>query len=356
MVIFSQKKDISSAFVCFIISTFLLLSGCASNEVIEADAEPVAVVEEVEEEADIDPYEGFNRKIFVFNETLDDWVAEPVSDAYLWVTPQFVQTGIANFFNNLKDINVVLNDMMQGKLEQGAQDSGRFVVNTTVGLLGLFDVATELGLEKHDEDFAQTLAVWGVPQGPYLVLPVIGPSTSRGVPGGIFDTAANPATYVGLPIQLVQMLNARANADGALKFIDEAALDSYVFTRESFLQYRKHLITDGKSEITDDFLDLEDDFYEDDVDEVITTDAKIEDQGIEADMKLTSEVSPETSQVAINEVDEPAEAAGYKLKLSSDVEQFGQASNSFDGAVKSFDAATQSFEEATDKLNKLENN
>ena len=87
MVIFSQEKDISSVFVCFIISTFLLLSGCASNEVIEADAEPVAVVEEVEEDTEIDPYEGFNRKVFVFNETLDDWVAAPVSDAYLWVTP-----------------------------------------------------------------------------------------------------------------------------------------------------------------------------------------------------------------------------------------------------------------------------
>ncbi|MCK5191268.1 MAG: VacJ family lipoprotein, partial [Methylococcales bacterium] len=176
MVIFSQEKGISSVFVSFVISAFLLLSGCASNEVIEADAEAVVVEEEVEV-SEIDPYEGFNRKIFVFNEVLDDYVAEPVSDAYLWVTPQFVQTGIANFFNNLKDINVVLNDMMQGKVEQGAQDSGRFVVNTTVGLLGFIDVATGIGLEKHEEDFAQTLAVWGVPQGPYLVLPVLGPST-----------------------------------------------------------------------------------------------------------------------------------------------------------------------------------
>ena len=354
MVIFSQEKGISSIFVSFVISAFLLLSGCASNEVIEADAETVVVEEEVEV-SEIDPYEGFNRKIFVFNEVLDDYVAEPVSDAYLWVTPQFVQTGIANFFNNLKDINVVLNDMMQGKVEQGAQDSGRFVVNTTVGLLGFFDVATGLGLEKHEEDFAQTLAVWGVPQGPYLVLPVLGPSTSRGVPGSVFDTAANPATYVGLPVQLIQMLNARANAEGALNFIDEAALDPYVFTRESFLQYRKHLITDGESEIADDILDLEDDFYEDDFDEDNEMDAGLDDHGIEANKELTSEVSQETSLVAKNEVDDQVEAAGYKLKLSSDIERFGQASDSFDGAVKSFDAATHSFEEAADKLNRLEN-
>ena len=104
MVIFSQEKGISSIFVSLIISAFLLLSGCASNEVIEADAEVVVVEEEVEV-SEIDPYEGFNRKIFVFNEVLDDYVAEPVSDAYLWVTPQFVQTGIANFFNNLKEID-----------------------------------------------------------------------------------------------------------------------------------------------------------------------------------------------------------------------------------------------------------
>ena len=264
MLTLSQEKFTPALLLSFFISTTLLLSGCAGTDVVETEVEAVEV-----EASEVDPYEGFNREMYAFNEGLDDYVAEPITDAYLWITPQFVQTGVGNFFDNLDDINVILNDMMQGKVMQGTEDTGRFAVNSTLGLLGLFDVATEFGLEKHDEDFAQTLGVWGVPQGPYLVLPVLGPSTSRGLPGYIFDAAANPATYVGYPVQAVQMLNARANAAGSLKFIDEAALDPYVFTRESFLQYRKHLVTDGNSEITDDVLDFEDDFYDED-EEVLT--------------------------------------------------------------------------------------
>ena len=271
MFTFSIEKESSPLFALVFISATLLLTGCASNDVVDTEVAVIDADDSVLEASEIDPYEGFNRKIFAINEDLDNYVAAPISDAYLWVAPQFVQTGIANVFNNLKDINVVLNDVMQGKMAQSADDTGRFFINSTVGVLGMFDVATGLGLEKHDEDFAQTLAVWGVPQGPYLVLPVLGPATSRGVPGGVFDTVVNPASYVGMPVQLLQMLNARATAEGALNFIDEAALDPYVFTRESFLQYRKHLITDGNSEITDDLLDLEDDFYDDDFDNETTS-------------------------------------------------------------------------------------
>ena len=384
MFTFPQQKGSFILIVAFFISSSLFLTGCASNEIVEvADVEIVdsevvkeevveedvvkeadgeiadsnvveetdveivdsEVVEEdvVEEDSDIDPFEGMNRKVFVFNKALDDYVAAPVSDAYLWVTPQFVQTGIANFFSNLKDINVVLNDLMQGKVDQGGQDTGRFVVNTTLGLAGLFDVATELGLEKHDEDFAQTLAVWGVPRGPYLVLPVIGPSTGRGVPGGVFDYAANPASYIGVPIQLVQMLNARANATGALKFIDEAALDPYVFTRESFLQYRQHLITDGEAEISNDTLDFEDDFYDEDEDDLAVGQEK-------GDSEVNKDLPEDNSQISKNNVENQVETPDYKLDLSSDVDDFGDASNSFDGAVKSFDEASSSFEEAAEKL------
>lgn len=254
-----RQKDRLSLFFAFLLSVFLL-SGCTNNKSIETEVEAV-------DTHNSDPYEGINRKVYVFNDVLDNYVAEPISDAYLWITPKFVQTGVSNFFNNLEDINVVLNDFMQGKLKQGGEDTGRFFVNTTIGLGGLFDVATGLGLEKHDEDFAQTLAVWGMPSGPYLVMPVLGPMSARGIPGSIFDTAANPTSYIGFPIQFLQMLqmiNARASADGALKFIDEASLDPYVFTRESFLQYRKNLIADGKSEGEGDIFDFEDDFYEDD--------------------------------------------------------------------------------------------
>ena len=395
MLIFIQRKGFSVLIGTFFISISLLFTGCASNEVVETgpevvevDVEAVEVDTEVvevdaeetdpdgevvevdaevidtevvevdavvdEEENEIDPYENVNRKVFVFNKTLDDYVAAPISDAYLWITPQFVQTGIGNFFSNLKDINVVLNDLMQGKLEQGAEDTGRFAINTTLGLAGLFDVATEFGLEKHEEDFAQTLAVWGVPQGPYLVLPIIGPATSRGVPGGIFDTAANPATYVGLPIQLVQMLNARANATGALKFIDEAALDPYVFTRESFLQYREHLITDGESEVGSDTLDFEDDFYDEDEfydedgDEVV---ASVEQE--EGGSDVSVDMPAESPEIAKTDTENQVEKPDYRLDLSSDVDNFEQASSSFDGAVKSFDEASSSFEEAADKLNNL---
>jgi phospholipid-binding lipoprotein MlaA len=161
---------------------------------------------------------------------------------------------------------VVINDVLQAKFAQSAHDTGRFALNTTLGLGGFVDVAKSVGLEQNDEDFEQTLAVWGVPQGSYLVIPFLGPSTFRGIPGAAFDTAANPTSYVGWPVQLIYMLNSRANAEGALKFIDEAALDPYVFTRESFLQWRNNLATDGKSESS---LELDDELGEDGADSAV---------------------------------------------------------------------------------------
>jgi len=270
----SHKKSDSSLFAVSFVAITLLLSGCSSKQLTEDGVEVV----------EVDPYEGFNRTMFDFNDGVDKYFAEPVSDAYTWVTPQFVQTGVTNFFDNLKGINVVLNDFMQGKGKQGAEDTGRFLVNSTVGLLGLFDVATEIGLEQHNEDFAQTLAVWGVSQGPYLVLPLLGPSTTRGIPGGIFDAAANPATYIGVPVQVVQMLNARASADGEINFIEEAALDRYVFTRESFLQYRDNLISDGQIEDSDalfDFEEEDEDFGDEELaQDVVDKKTEVSEEGI----------------------------------------------------------------------------
>jgi phospholipid-binding lipoprotein MlaA len=202
-----------------------------------------------------DPYENVNRAMYVFNDKLDDYLAAPVSKVYNKITPQFARTGVFNFFNNLKNINVIVNDALQAKFMQGARDSGRLLLNSTLGLGGFVDVATNTGLDLNIEDFDQTLAVWGVPTGSYLVLPIIGPSTMRGIPGFAFDVAANPSSYLGMPIQLVSLLNTRATAEGALKFIDEASLDPYVFTRESFLQWRNNLATDGKSESSMDFGD-----------------------------------------------------------------------------------------------------
>jgi phospholipid-binding lipoprotein MlaA len=230
------------------------LGGCATTK------EPSAPVAD---NNSIDPYENVNRKIYAFNDAIDDYIAKPVSDTYQEYTPKIMQTGVTNFFNNLNDINVVFNDLLQGKFAQGSQDTRRFIMNTTLGMAGFFDVATTVGLTQNEEDFEQTLAVWGVPQGKYLVLPFLGPITYRGIPGAVFDTAANPVTYTGAPllsnfiggpIQAVSLIDKRAKAEGSLKFINEAALDPYLFMRESFLQWRRHLATDGKVE-SEDLLD-----------------------------------------------------------------------------------------------------
>jgi len=246
----NPNAKIQQIFSGLLISVAMTLGGCATTGVTEQQTNVKKA----------DPYENINRKVFVFNDTVDDYVAKPISDAYKWITPQFAQTGVYNFFSNLKNINVVINDVLQAKFAQSAYDTGRLALNTTMGLGGFVDVATQVGLERNDEDFEQTLAVWGVPQGSYLVIPFVGPTTMRGIPGAAFDTAANPSSYVGLPVQLISLLNTRANAEGALKFIDEAALDPYVFTRESFLQWRNNLATDGKTESS---LDLDAELGED---------------------------------------------------------------------------------------------
>lgn len=301
------------AYVFFISTALLAIPADADDETgVEQDDAPLAK-SKVDEISEVDPYENFNRSMFSFNDRLDAYVAKPISDAYLWVSPNFFKTGISNFFSNLKDINVVLNDHMQGKFEQGAEDTGRFLTNSTLGLLGLFDVATEIGLKKHDEDFGQTLAVWGIPQGAYLVLPILGPTTARGVPGSVFDVAANPTTYIGMPVQLVSMLNTRANAEGALKFIDEAAIDPYVFTREAYLQYQQNLITDGKTSSNVNVMPLEDD--------------------VAADV-------------------DAAMAEGGGKKPAADV-GLGNADGSLDRALQALDKANASLEASSEKLDKL---
>ena len=306
----------------------VLSSSCASTDTID----PTNSQQNMAIKTKADPYERFNRKMFNFNDKVDNYVAEPISNVYKKVTPQFVQTGVFNFFNNLKNINVVINDVFQAKFNQSAQDTGRFAMNSTLGLGGLFDVAKHVGLEQNEEDFEQTLAVWGVPQGSYLVLPFLGPSTARGIPGSIFDTAANPTSYVGLPVQLVSLLNTRANAEGSLKFIDEAALDPYVFTRESFLQWRNNLASDGKSQTSTDF---DDELLEND-----------KDSGTEVNKAADSSLKGGA------EPNKP----GFALHLGSTNKEMGQASQSFGTATQSFDETSKSFEDASHKLDKLKKN
>lgn len=309
----SVKKH--PTFSSLLIGVAIALGGCATTQAVEQST--------LANKAD--PYENFNRTMFGFNDSVDNYVAEPISNAYKWITPQFMQTGVFNFFNNLKNVNVVINDVLQAKFSQSAEDTGRLAINSTVGLGGLLDVAKHVGLEQNEEDFDQTLAVWGVPQGSYLVLPLLGPSTARGIPGAIFDTAANPASYVGMPVQLVSMLNARASAEGALKFIDEAALDPYVFTRESFLQWRNNLATDGKSETSSDVDGLEDE-------------------------ALSGDKSTASGQGSSNAKDGKTDLA---LNLDAKTKEITQVSHSFSSVAQSFDNTAKSFEDAGVKLDEL---
>lgn len=287
-----QNNDSRSILTLLLLLAVFVLNGCATTRIDEQGNE-VAVV---------DPYENINRKVYNFNDKVDQYVAEPVANGYKKITPEFIQTGVSNFFNNVKEINTMLNDFLQAKFKQGLEDTGRFAVNTTVGLGGLFDVASKVGLERHQEDFEQTLAVWGVSPGSYLVLPFLGPTTTRGIPGAIVDTATNPLNYLGLmSVQVARMVNTRANAEGALKFIDEAALDPYVFTRESFLQWRNFMATDGSPEANEDFLDFEEELME------------------EEEAEVTSKPAEATApKVSNSEAAEPAKKPEkFKLKLEA---------------------------------------
>ncbi len=220
--------------------------------------------------AEADPLESINRPIYNFNDALDRHVMQPIARGYTKITPEPVRDRITNFFNNLTYLNVILNDFLQGKFHQGIDDSARFFINSTVGLGGLFDPASTGGLVQHNEDFGQTLGVWGMDEVAYLVLPLLGPSSVRDVPDLATSTALNPLTYftfaIAAPISAVNIVNSRANLLEATEFRDEAALDPYVFTREAYRQHRISLIYDGNppTQELEDFFDDEEDALEED--------------------------------------------------------------------------------------------
>jgi phospholipid-binding lipoprotein MlaA len=197
-----------------------------------------------------DPLERVNRATYAFNDTLDQYLFGPVSKAYVKITPQVVRTGVFHFFDNLTSIDVILNGLLQGKPVQALSDFWRFFVNSTVGLVGLFDVATPLGLERHTGDFGQTLGVWGAGEGVYLVLPILGPSSLRDAPGLAVSVVANPLFYVNdtavkASATALKMVDERARLDSAIRVRDEAAVDPYLFTREAYRQRRLTLIYGG---------------------------------------------------------------------------------------------------------------
>lgn len=197
-----------------------------------------------------DPLEPLNRAIYHFNDGVDHLLLQPAAEVYRGVLPPIVRTGVSNFFSNINDVLVALNNLLQGKVQNAASDAGRVIVNSTIGLLGVVDVASKMGLEKHDEDFGQTLGYWGFGDGPYVVLPFFGPSNFRDAAGRVVDFYSDPVTYVNPPhdrniLWGTRIVSRRAELLGATQVLETAALDPYAFVRDGYLQRRRNLIYDG---------------------------------------------------------------------------------------------------------------
>ena len=208
-----------------------------------------------------DPFEEYNRKVWAFNEFLDDRFAKPAAEIYRSVTPDVVEIGITNFFRNLNELDNTANQILQGKPILAINDFSRFIINTTFGLGGFLDVGTNLGLERHDEDFGQTLGAWGVGSGPFLMLPLLGPSTPRGLAGRsvssvLSGTFAIEENDVRIGITAIDVLETRA------RYLEVETLiigDRYSFIRDSYMQYQDFESSDGENQV-DDFVDDMDDF------------------------------------------------------------------------------------------------
>ena len=215
------------------LSALLLSAGCATTS---GDAR--------------DPFEGFNRSMYGFNQSVDRVVLEPVAKAYKDGLPELVQMGVRNFFSNLADVFISVNNLLQGKVIEAANDGMRFALNTTIGGLGVLDWASEMGLEKHNEDFGQTFGRWGVGDGPYIVWPLFGSSTARDSVGGLIDVRVDPVSNhkpiaARSSMYLTRLVARRADLLDASRLLEEAALDKYVFERDAYLQRRRNLIYDG---------------------------------------------------------------------------------------------------------------
>ena len=198
-----------------------------------------------------DPFEGANRQIYRFNDALDRAVLAPVARGYRRVTPDVVESGIANFFSNLDDVTVVANDLLQGKLVQAASDTGRVLVNTTVGLLGFVDVGSRIGLEKHQEGFGQTLGVWGIGEGPFIMVPLLGPNNGRSTVGIPVDSALSVPPYtvetaVQLGLTALDTVALRARLLAAGNLLNVASLDPYQTLRDFWVQRHRNMTFDGE--------------------------------------------------------------------------------------------------------------
>ncbi|MEO7773938.1 MAG: VacJ family lipoprotein [Steroidobacteraceae bacterium] len=219
-----------------VLATLLTFAGCAS---LPQGARPDPR----------DRFERFNRSMFAFNQTLDKAVARPIAVGYRKITPKPVRTSVSNFFGNLGYPTVIVNDLLQGKLKPFAQDTGRLLVNTTIGIGGLFDPATRMGLGANDEDLGQTFGKWGIRSGPYLMLPLMGPSSIRDGVGSVGDHFTHPRTYIGDPyvrygltaFELVSKREELLETDSVLN----KSFDPYAFVRTAYLQRREYQVHDG---------------------------------------------------------------------------------------------------------------
>ncbi|CAM5792350.1 MlaA family lipoprotein [Rhizobacter fulvus] len=231
------------AVLTLMVGALLTLGGCATTKSLVTDARGGPG-------ARLDPWENWNRKVFAFNEGLDERILKPVATGYAKVVPQFVRRSVDNFFANAADAWSAVNNVLQGKAEPAFTDVVRFTTNTVFGFFGVLDIASEFGLEHHYEDFGQTLGRWGFGAGAYIVWPLIGPSTVRETIALPLDRTASPALYISdgsyqFGVVGLQIINTRARLLGASQVIDDIALDKYTFIRDAYLQRRRSLVFDG---------------------------------------------------------------------------------------------------------------
>jgi phospholipid-binding lipoprotein MlaA len=195
-----------------------------------------------------DPWEGFNRGVYTFNETIDNVLFDPIGKVYDFITPDFLDSGVTNFFSNIAQIPVIANDLLQFKFDQAVNDTVRLFLNSTVGLFGFFDVLSDADLPSSKADFGQTLAHWGVDSGPYLVMPFFGPGTVRHAAGYVVDGALNPLVYIDNDLTKAGLISlafvdVKSDLLSAVDLLEEAAVDKYEFTKNAYFEKRANKIT-----------------------------------------------------------------------------------------------------------------
>lgn len=226
-------------------------SAAAEGEAAAPDEAALPPEDEVPAVNPRDPYETLNRQVFEFNDKLDAHVLKPVAETYQKVVPSMVRTGVSNVLGNLGDVWSTVNQLLQGKMGNTLEMTMRVLTNTFFGMGGLFDQATELGMERRSEDFGQTLGRWGVPPGPYIVLPLLGPSDARdtlATPVDLYaslDTQLTSGTSAAMGVSVLKVVNTRANLLGASQLLNEVALDRYSFLRDAYLARRRSQVYDG---------------------------------------------------------------------------------------------------------------